>query len=219
MAAAALIIGLGSAARNGKISLSQNAFGIFKSPIQKAMSSTVNWFNTIYGYLFDYDSLLADNESLRTQLAEAQQAARDGISASEENVRLREALNLRAKHTDYELESSKVVLWSSSNWSSSFTISKGSKSGIELGDSVVTEYGALAGQVCELGDTWATVRTIVDVEMDVGAYVGENSYAGMVVGEYSLMQQGKTRQWKKAIVTLAEGESIEVFAQKAAAEE
>ena len=106
VAAAALIIGLGSAARNGKISLSQNAFGIFKSPIQKAMSSTVNWFNTIYGYLFDYDSLLADNESLRTQLAEAQQAARDGISASEENVRLREALNLRAKHTDFELESS-----------------------------------------------------------------------------------------------------------------
>ena len=77
VAAAALIIGLGSAARNGKISLSQNAFGIFKSPIQKAMSSTVNWFNTIYGYLFDYDSLLADNESLRTQLAEAQQALTD----------------------------------------------------------------------------------------------------------------------------------------------
>ncbi|MEI3061539.1 MAG: hypothetical protein V8S72_00665 [Oscillospiraceae bacterium] len=92
VAAVALIIGLGSAARNGKISLGQNAFGIFKAPVQKAMSSTVNWFNTIYGYLFDYDSLLADNESLRTQLAEAQQAARDGISASEENVRLREAL-------------------------------------------------------------------------------------------------------------------------------
>ena len=77
VAAVALIIGLGSAARNGKISLGQNAFGIFKAPVQKAMSSTVNWFNTIYGYLFDYDSLLADNESLRTQLAEAQQAARE----------------------------------------------------------------------------------------------------------------------------------------------
>mgnify|MGYP004641179727 CR=1 FL=1 len=104
VAAAALIIGLGSAARNGKISLSQNAFGIFKSPIQKAMSSTVNWFNTIYGYLFDYDSLLADNESLRTQLAEAQQAARDGISASEENVRLREALKPYAEKlvSDYQ---------------------------------------------------------------------------------------------------------------------
>ena len=76
VAAVALIIGLGSAARNGKISLGQNAFGIFKAPVQKAMSSTVNWFKTIYGYLFDYDSLLADNESLRTQLAEAQQAAR-----------------------------------------------------------------------------------------------------------------------------------------------
>ena len=49
VAAVALIIGLGSAARNGKISLGQNAFGIFKAPVQKAMSSTVNWFNTIYG--------------------------------------------------------------------------------------------------------------------------------------------------------------------------
>lgn len=32
VAAVALIIGLGSAARNGKISLGQNAFGIFKAP-------------------------------------------------------------------------------------------------------------------------------------------------------------------------------------------
>lgn len=33
------------------------------------------------------------------------------------------------------------------------------------------------------------------------------------------MQQGKTRQWKKAIVTLKEGESIEIFANdKQAAE-
>ena len=203
VAAAALIIGLGSAARNGKISLSQNAFGIFKSPIQKAMSSTVNWFNTIYGYLFDYDSLLADNESLRTQLAEAQQAARDGISASEENVRLREALNLRAKHTDYELESSKVVLWSSSNWSSSFTISKGASSGIEYGDPVITEYGALVGQVTELGETWATVSTLIDVDMSVGAFVGDTGTSGMVMGEFALM---KNKQAK--LTFLADGAQI-----------
>ena len=203
VAAVALIIGLGSAARNGKISLGQNAFGIFKAPVQKAMSSTVNWFNTIYGYLFDYDSLLADNESLRTQLAEAQQAARDGISASEENVRLREALNLRAKHTDYELESSKVVLWSSSNWSSSFTISKGASSGIEYGDPVITEYGALVGQVTELGETWATVSTLIDVDMSVGAFVGDTGTSGMVRGEFALM---KNKQAK--LTFLAEGAQI-----------
>ena len=182
VAAVALIIGLGSAARNGKISLGQNAFGIFKAPVQKAMSSTVNWFNTIYGYLFDYDSLLADNAFV---------------------CRLREALNLRAKHTDYELESSKVVLWSSSNWSSSFTISKGASSGIEYGDPVITEYGALVGQVTELGETWATVSTLIDVDMSVGAFVGDTGTSGMVMGEFALM---KNKQAK--LTFLADGAQI-----------
>ena len=32
-------------------------------------------------------------------------------------------------------------------------------------------------------------------------------------------QAGKTRSWKKAIVTVAEGDSIELFGQQAASEE
>lgn len=103
----------------------QNATGVLESPLKKVLSSTVNWFDTIYGYLYEYDSLMAENESLRSQLADAQKSARDGIEASEENTRLRKLLELREKHTDYDMESSKVVLWSSSNWSSAFTISKG----------------------------------------------------------------------------------------------
>ena len=57
--AAALLIGLGSAARDGRIGAVQNLTGILTAPMQKVLSSTVNWFNTIYGYLYDYDSLLA----------------------------------------------------------------------------------------------------------------------------------------------------------------
>ena len=189
VAAAAFLILIGASLRGGGTGLIQNLTGIVAAPMQKVLSSTVNWFNSIYGYLYDYDSLMAENESLRTQLAEAQQSARDGIEASEENVRLREALNLRQKHTDYVLESAKVVLWSSSNWSSSFTISKGRTSGIELGDPVITEYGALVGQVTELGETWATVSTLIDVDMSVGAFVGNSGSSGMVVGEYALMQK------------------------------
>ena len=202
VAAAAFLVLLGAATRSG-IGLIQNVTGIVAAPMQKVLSSTVNWFNSLYGYLYQYDSLMAENESLRTQLAEAQQSARDGIAASEENVRLREALELRQKHTDYVLESAKVVLWSSSNWSSSFTISKGRSSGIELGDPVITEYGALVGQVTELGETWATVSTLIDVDMSVGAYVGASGSSGMVVGEYALMK-AKTAK----LTFLADGAQI-----------
>ncbi|MBQ3380691.1 MAG: rod shape-determining protein MreC, partial [Oscillospiraceae bacterium] len=187
--AAVLIIGLSAAARGNRIGFVQNIRGTLSAPLQKVLSSAANWFDTIYGYLYDYDSLMAENESLRSQLADAQQSARDGIEASEENVRLRQLLNLRDKHTDFVLESSKVVLWSSSNWSSSFTISKGARSGIEYGDPVITEYGALVGQVTELGETWATVSTLIDVDMSVGGTVVTTGSSGMVVGEYSLMKQ------------------------------
>ncbi len=201
--AVAVIIAFSSAARSGEISFLQNATGVLEAPIKKVLSSTVNWFDTIYGYLYKYDSLQAENESLRSQLADAQQSARDGIAASEENTRLRQLLNLREKHTDYEMESCKVVLWSSSNWSSSFTISKGRSSGIELNDPVVTEYGVVVGQVTELGETWATVSTLIDVDMSVGAYVGQSGSSGMSVGEFALMKKKEAK-----LTFLAEGAQI-----------
>ncbi|MBR6839195.1 MAG: rod shape-determining protein MreC [Oscillospiraceae bacterium] len=203
VAAAALIIGLGAATRDGRIGFVQNLSGILKSPIQKVLSSAVNWFDSMYGYLYEYDSLMAENESLRSQLADAQKSARDGIEASEENTRLRKLLELREKHTDYVMESCKVVLWSSSNWSSAFTISKGSASGIELGDPVITEYGAVVGQITELGTNWATVSTVIDVDMSVGAFVGATGNSGMVVGEYAFMRD-KTAK----LTYLADGAQI-----------
>ena len=201
--AVAAIIALGSAARGGEIGFLQNATGVLESPLKKVLSSTVNWFDTIYGYLYEYDSLMAENESLRSQLADAQKSARDGIEASEENTRLRKLLELREKHTDYDMESSKVVLWSSSNWSSAFTISKGASSGIELGDPVITEYGVLVGQITELGENWATVSTVIDVDMSVGAFVGNSQTSGMVMGEFDLMKK-KTAK----LTFLAEGAQI-----------
>lgn len=203
VAAVAMIIALSTAARDGQIGFVQNLTGIVEAPIKKVLSSTVNWFDTIYGYLYKYDSLQAENESLRSQLADAQQSARDGIEASEENVRLRNLLKLSEKHTDYEMESAKVVLWSSSNWSSSFTISKGKSSGIELYDPVITEYGVVVGQITELGETWATVSTVIDVDMSIGAYVGSSGSSGMVVGEFALMKDKKAK-----LTFLAEGAQL-----------
>ena len=203
LAAVMLLIGVTAAARDGQISFIQNATGVIEAPIKKILSSTVNWVNSMYGRIYEYDALVAENESLRSQLAKAQESARNGIAASEENVRLRRLLGLQEQHTDFEMESSKVVLWSSSNWSSSFTISKGSSSGIELGDPVVTEYGAVVGQISELGETWATVSTIIDVDMSVGAFVGASGSSGMVVGEFDMMRKDQAK-----LTFLADGAQI-----------
>ena len=193
LAIAVLIIVLATALLGGRAGLASNIAGGVSSPVGRAAEAAVQWVEGLYGYIYKYDQLVAENNSLRAQLAEAQQQAINAAEYEEENERLRELLNFAQKNTDFVYEPAKITEWSSSNWSSSFTISKGSANStteIEVGDCVVTEYGALVGQIIEIGDTWSTVRTIVDASIDVGALVGEAETVGMCIGDFALMQEG-----------------------------
>lgn len=192
-AIAALIVMASAALRDGRAGLAQNAQGSIAAPARTAATALVGWMEGIYGYLYEYETLTEEINSLRAELAEAQEKARGYEELESENQRLYTLLELKEDRPEFVFETAKIVSWDTSNYTSAFTISKGEEHGIELGDSVVTEYGALVGQVCELGSTWATVRTIIDVEMDVGALVGSNGYAGVVTGEFTLMKQGLTR--------------------------
>ena len=160
------------------------------SPVQRAVGSMVAWLEDLYGYIYDYDRLVQENQSLRSQLAQAQDEARSASEFKEENLRLRAMLGYLEQHTSYVTESAQIVAWDASNWVRSFSISKGTNFNIEKGDAVITEEGYLVGQVSEIGSNWATVRTLIDVNMDVGVLVGDTEIAAVVVGDYALMQEG-----------------------------
>lgn len=186
----ALLAGVGSVMLKGKAGLVRNITGTAKAPVQRLVSSAAEWLESIYGYMYEYDRLLAENEQLRSELAKAQEEARNGIAAVEENERLRELLDFEEKHSDLTLEAAKIVSWTTSNWSNSFTISKGTNNGIAVGDSVITEYGVLVGQVTEVGATWATVTTTIDLNTNIGALVSENGASGLLMGDFAMMQEG-----------------------------
>lgn len=188
--AVVLVAAFSTYALHGSAGFFENLAGRIRMPVQKAASAMTDWLEGIYGYLYKYDLLVAENESLRAQLADAQQRARDGYDAVEENKRFRELFGYLEKHSDFDTEASKIVSWNASNWTSSFTISKGSDNGIEQGDAVITEYGVLVGRISELGERWATVSTVIDVDTRIGALVGDDGAAGVVVGNYALMQKG-----------------------------
>ena len=196
---AAVIMGI----LGGRAGFLTNLDGALRAPFQQAAATTASWLESIYGYIYKYDQLAAENEELKNQLAAAQAEAREGREATEENERLRTLLEFKQRHTDFALESAKVVSYSASNWSSIMTISKGEDAGIEVGDSVMTESGALVGQVIEVGSNWATVRSVIDVDMSVGGYVSNSGATAMVVGDFTLMQEGCVR-----LGYLTEGVSI-----------
>ena len=189
----ALLTILAASVLNGRAGLLRNADGSLKAPLEKATAAALDWVEGIYGYIYEYNRILEENNSLLSENASLKEQVRDYADLEEENGRLRELLGFAEKHRDMDLETAKIVSWDTSNYTSAFTISKGENDALALGDCVVTEYGALVGQIIELGDDWATVRTLIDVETDIGVLVGEYSYAGMVTGEFSLMQQGRTR--------------------------
>ena len=177
----------------GRADFLTNAIVTVREPIRQAASSVADWLDGIYGYLFEYEQLKAENESLKIQLAEAKEEARAGQDALDENERFRNLLGFAEKHSDFVFESARIVSWSASNWGSSFTINKGEKNGIEVGDCGVNEYGALGGQISELGESSATVRTLIDVDTSIGALVGADGSAAMLMGDYTLMRQGQVK--------------------------
>lgn len=185
-----LFAGIGSVLLKGNAGLVRNVTGTVRTPVQRLVSSVAEWLESIYGHMYEYDELIAENEQLRAELAKAQEEARNGVAAVEENERLRELLDFEEKHSDMTLEAAKIVSWTTSNWSNSFTISKGTANGIEVGDSVITEYGVLVGQVVEVGVTWATITTTIDLSTNIGALVSENGASGLLMGDFSMMQDG-----------------------------
>ena len=189
---AAVIVGLATRDKEEAVAAGalEDVSNRVNAPIQRAVGSMVGWLEGLYGYIYDYNQLVQENEALRAQLAQAQEEARSAAEANEENERLRALLGYLEKHTSYITESAQITAGDASNWVRAFTISKGSNQGIEKGDCVITEDGSLVGQVAELGPGWATVRTVIDVNMDVGVLVGDGEIAAVVVGDYALMQDG-----------------------------
>ena len=186
----ALVAGLGSFFMKGRAGLVQNAAGTVRVPVQRMVGSLAQWLESVYGYIFKYDALVAENERLQGELVKAQEEIRSGVEALEENERLRNLLEFKEKSSQMSLESAKVVSWASSNWSNAFSISKGENSGLELGDGVINEYGVLVGQITELGGNWATVRTTIDINTNIGALVSESGASGLLTGDFALMQDG-----------------------------
>ena len=163
------------------------------SPAEKFLGNGIAKLETIYGYMHDYDQLKEENAALKARIAEMKDEVRRSQDANEENERLRTLLNLQHAHMDYAMVDAYLISWSTSSWSSSFNIDRGSRDGIESGDCVITECGYLVGIVTECGRYSSTVRTLLDPRSAVAARMEEAGITAVAAGDFSLMSQGRLK--------------------------
>lgn len=163
------------------------------TPLRAGANALVGQAEQIYDYIFSYEALKAENAALREQLAQLQEEAREADSLARENKRYRELLKLMEDHEDYELVDAYIISRSSSDWTSSFTVNRGTNAGIAVGMCAITSNGEVVGLVTEVGSNYAVIKTVLDSSLEISATISSSGHSGMVTGGYAAGISGMLR--------------------------
>ena len=163
------------------------------APFRTGASKLMDGSRQLYDYIFKYESLQAENESLKEQLAAIEDEARDAYATKQENERLKAALGLKEAHEDYELVDAYIISTSSNDWSNTFTINRGTNVGIQKDMCAVTAYGEIVGLVSEVGVNYAVVKSVLDSSLEISATIASSGHSGMVQGGYASGLEGQLR--------------------------
>lgn len=163
------------------------------APIRAGANALTNQAEQMYNYMFRYEALLAENEALKAEIADMREDNRLADSISRENDRLRDLLQLQKENEDYELVDGYIISRSSTDWTSSFTVNKGTASGIDVGMVAITANGEVVGLVTEAGGNYCVVKSVLDSSLEISATIASSGYSGMVQGGYTEGEEGLLR--------------------------
>ena len=163
------------------------------TPLRSGASALKNQAVQFYNYMFQYEALVAENEQLKEQLAQMEDNARQAEAISRDNDRLRSMMGLTGNHEDYKLLDGYIISWNTTDWTSTFTINRGSAAGIKEGMCAITSNHELVGLVSEVGPNYAVIKSVQDSSMEISATIASSGYSGMVQGGYSSGLDGLLR--------------------------
>ena len=155
------------------------------TPIRSGAEALTRQAEQYYSYIFRYESLVAENEALKEKIAQLEDDSRMAASLNRENDRLRALLELTEAHEDYELVDAYIIGRSSTDWTSTFTLNRGSSAGIAKDMVVITANGAVVGLITEVGPNYAVFKSVLDSSLEISATMASSGYSGMVTGGYS----------------------------------
>ena len=140
-------------------------------------------------YFTAFDTLKAENEALSQKVKELEAEIYDAELLEEENAWMRAYLGAKRAHTDYVFCDANLIGSEAGGYVSSFTLDRGSTSGIAVGMPVLTEDGVV-GRVTEVGLTFCRVSTIINYDSSIGAYIERSGEVGLVSGDFTLRRDG-----------------------------
>ncbi len=203
-----VLVTLGASVGQG-VSAGQSVTMAILTPLRNTVAAFDRAAERIYGYIFRYEALLAENAELQRALAESEDNARVAESTQRENQRLRELLNLSETHPDYTLLDAYITARSVSAWENTLTIDKGSAAGLEVGMCAITDQGRVVGRITSVGAGWAVVTTLLDGDSELSAVIVSSGTTGVVRGgRQDGGEAGMTMQYLSSGVVVKNGDSV-----------
>lgn len=140
-------------------------------------------------FVWEMESYKRENEKLISEVIELKKENRDIAGYREENERLKELLELKDSMKDYSTVSANVIGYSENNGYDKIEISKGTASGISVGNTVITADGVV-GMVTETGINWSVVTTIIDNNNAMGVKITRTGDIAVLEGDEELSKKG-----------------------------
>lgn len=155
------------------------------TPIRTGVSKLTDKAEQLYNYIYNYESLAAENAALKARIAELEENERYAADITRENERLRDILELKNSREDFVLVDGYIISRSSQEWSRTVTIDIGSNAGIAAGMCAITANGEVVGIVSEVGTNFAVIKSVLDPSLEISGTIAASGYNGMVQGETS----------------------------------
>ena len=205
---ALVIISIFTAGKTIKIAGVDDALGFIITPFQGAVTSVTNWVGDSVNGIIERKNLEEENKELKKQIEELT-SENERLSLYEaENKRLSELLDVAQKYQDYDTVGSRVIAKDTGVWYDSFLIDKGSMDGIKNNMPVINA-GGLVGRVVKTSAAYSNVYSILDTRSSVSVKSARTGDAGVITGDYELMEQGLCRmEYIDSDAEIVEGDEI-----------
>lgn len=168
-------------------------FEMASEPFKKLSSAISEKVSTSLDMIINAEKYYNENQQLKTQLNELYNDLIDYDRVLTENEELRVMLDLKEEYSEYEFSPPcSIIARTTNDPYGSFTIDKGSSSGIEPGDPVVTQNG-IVGVCYDVTSSTCKVRTLYSPKTSVGVYSVKSRAEGIVTGGYDLAMNGRVR--------------------------
>jgi rod shape-determining protein MreC len=152
------------------------------SPIESGASKVFKPFRDLFNWVGDAFDANSENKKLKKELAKARTDLAQARTAARDNEQLRRMVDLQKEPAfpdGMNPVTARVIARSSTDWSSTIQINKGTSDGVREDQPVITGDG-LVGKVDHASGGSATVQLITDGEAAVDAAIVPDGTSGVV---------------------------------------